>query len=114
MAVQNEEKFVTVVVYDGEIELKSPRFGDYIDMYIAGDNGDDEETTAVLGSSLTREKFLDLAAKLIVRWSYPEPVTKESIAALDAKASVKLIGAINELLGAGIEDRAQAKKVITV
>lgn len=111
MAIQNEEKLITVTVYDGEIILKSPCFVDYLDMYINQGSEDDEDETVEVPTTLSRDRFLDLAATLIVRWSYPEPVTKRNIAALDAQASVALLAAINELLGADkLSKAAQAKK----
>src|SRR3990167_8035493 len=102
MAVQNEEKTITVTVYDGEIVLRSPRFADYLDMYIGREvaEDDDEEAGVEKPDNMTRDQFLALATTLVLRWSYPEPVTQENIAKLDAKASVALLAAINELLGA--------------
>ena len=117
MAIQNEEQFVTVTVHDGEIVLKAPRFGDYLDMYGGDDDeGDEEEDIKdkIAKSTATRERFLAMAEKLVVRWTYEEPVTQENIGKLDSKVSLVLLNALNELLG--ISDEAKkgaAKKAVT-
>lgn len=113
MAVQNQEKTLTVTVYDGEIILRSPRFGDYLDMYIREDAGDvdEEEEVVEKPDTLSQDQFLALATTLVLRWSYPEPVTKENIAKLDSKTSVVLLAAINELLGVGSGKATQTPKV---
>ncbi|KKN47435.1 hypothetical protein LCGC14_0662750 [marine sediment metagenome] len=116
MAIQNEEQFVTVTVHDGTIELKSPRFGDYLDYAMADekDEGDEEDVREKIAkSTATRERFLAMAEKLIVCWSYPEPVTQENIAHLDSRASLTLLTELNKLLGVGEETEGEAKKAVT-
>jgi hypothetical protein len=113
VGVQKEQLLITVAVHDGEIELKAPRFGDYLDMYTSDDVSDDEAEEVLKKPTATRERFLAFAEKLITRWSWPEPVTRENIACLDAQTSTILLGKLNELLGVG-QGEGEAKKAVTV